>query len=47
MSSTMLRVAEEAAEAEEAVDIVMSVCYTMSIQMSLSWFRFRIINHIL
>lgn len=39
MSSTMLRVVEEAAEAEEADDIVMSVCYTMYIRMSLSCFR--------
>jgi hypothetical protein len=35
----MLRVAEEAAEAEEAEDIVMSVCYTMYIRMSLSCFQ--------
>jgi hypothetical protein len=40
MSSTMLRVAEEAAQAEEAAeDIVMSVCYTMYIRMSLSCFQ--------
>jgi hypothetical protein len=39
MSSTMFRVVEEAAEAEEAEDIVMSVCYTMYIQMSLSCFQ--------
>jgi hypothetical protein len=36
MSSTMLRVAEEDAQAEEAEDIVMSVCYTMYRRMSLS-----------
>ena len=48
MSSTMLRVAEDAAQAEEAEeDIVMSVGYTMYIRMSLSCFRFRIINRIL
>ena len=40
MSSTMFRVAEEAAEAEEEEDIVMGVCYTMYIRMSLSWLRF-------
>ena len=39
MSSIMLRVAEEAAQAEEAVDIVMIVCYTMYIRMSLSCFN--------
>ena len=46
MSSTMLRVAEEAVQAEEE-DIVMSVCYTMYRRMSLSGFRFRFINRIL
>jgi hypothetical protein len=35
----MLRVAAEAAQAEEAEDIVMSVCYTMYRRMSLSCFQ--------
>ena len=35
----MFRVAEEAAEGEEADDIVMSVCYTMYRRMSLSCFQ--------
>jgi len=39
MRSTMLRVAEEVAEAGEAEDIVISVCYTMYIRMSLSCFQ--------
>jgi hypothetical protein len=43
----MLRVVEEAAEAEEAEDIVMSVCYTMYIRMSLSCFRFIDVKHFL
>ena len=47
ISSTMLSVAAEAAEVEEAVDIVMSVCYTMYIRMSLSCFRFMIVKHFL
>jgi hypothetical protein len=47
MSSTMLRVAEELAEAEEAEDIVISVCYTMYIRMSLSCFRFMDVKRFL
>ena len=47
MSSTMLRVVDEAVQAEEAEDIVMSVCYTMYIRMSLSCFRFMIVKHFL
>ena len=35
----MLRVDADAAQAEEAEDIVMSVCYTMYIRMSLSCFH--------
>ena len=40
MSSTMLRAAEDSAQAEEAEeDIVMSVGYTMYTRMSLSCFQ--------
>jgi hypothetical protein len=37
----MLRVDADAAQAEEAEDIVMSVCYTMYRRMSLSCFQIR------